>query len=165
MSNYIIVIPANCSLCLWLNSYTSLSSQMNKLHNIMYAWLKERSSQLWDRQLVHSVCARVCVCVRSVMRGEKWAQATKDLCWEESWDEEFAPEHKRRCVGISSKRISHLIKASAQLPGGLYATPSSFMQTSHCCRTYENQCKCRAWGGGGHVCFYGSRNPPLLVRS
>lgn len=83
------------------------------------------------------------------MRGEKWAQATKDLCWEESWDEEFAPEHKRRCVGISSKRISHLIKASAQLPGGLCATPSSFMQTSQCCRTYENQCKCKGWGGGG----------------
>lgn len=107
------------------------------------------------------MCVRACV--RSVMRGEKWAQATKDLCWVESWDEEFAPEHKRRCVGISSKRISHLIKASAQLPGGLYATPSSFMQTSQCCRTYENQCKCRGWWWGGHVCFYGSLNPPLHV--
>lgn len=32
--------------------------------------------------------------------------------------EEFAPEHKHSCVGISSKRISHLIKTSAQLPGG-----------------------------------------------
>lgn len=31
--------------------------------------------------------------------------------------EEFAPEHKHSCVGISSKRISHLIKTSAQLPG------------------------------------------------
>lgn len=61
MSNYIIVIPANCSLCLCLNSYTSLSSQMNKLHIITYAWLKERSSQLWDRRLVQSVRARVCV--------------------------------------------------------------------------------------------------------
>lgn len=95
------------------------------------------------------------------MRGEKWAQATKDLCWEESWDEEFAPEHKRRCVGISSKRISHLIKASAQLPGGLYATPSSFMQTSHCCRTYENQCKCRAWGGGGSCLFLWESKPAI----
>lgn len=65
-----------------------------------------------------------CACITAV----KWAQATKDLRWEESWDEEFAPEHRRRCVGISSKRISHLIKTSAQLPGGLYATPSSFMQ-------------------------------------
>lgn len=164
MSNYIIVIQANCSLCLWLNSYTSLSSQMNKLHIITYAWLKGGVHSS-ERRLVQGVCACVCVCVRSVMRGEKWAQATKDLCWEESWNEEFAPEHKRRCVGISSKRISHLIKASAQLPGGLYATPSSFMQTSQCCRTYENQCKCRGWGVGGHVCFYGSLNPPLHVRS
>lgn len=60
-----------------------------------------------------------CACIA----GVKWAQATKDVHWEESWDEEFAPEHKRRCVGISSKRISHLIKTSAQLPGGLCAAP------------------------------------------
>lgn len=51
----------------------------------------------------------------------KWALGTKDLHGKrvEERVEEFSPKHERRCVGIYSKRISHLIKTSAQLPGGL----------------------------------------------
>lgn len=36
--------------------------------------------------------------------------------------EEYAPKHKHSRVGIYSKRISHLIKTSPQLPGGLCHT-------------------------------------------
>lgn len=63
-----------------------------------------------------------CACITAA----KWAQATTDLRWKESWDEEFAPEHRHKCVGISSERISHLIKTSAQFPGELSATPASY---------------------------------------
>lgn len=104
------------------------------------------------RSLMHDDWSASCACITAV----KWAQATKDLRWEESWDEEFAPEHRRRCVGISSERISHLIKTSAQLPGGLYATPRSFMQTSQYCFTQENQCK---WG----ACFFLQESETVLA--
>ena len=60
------------------------------------------------------------VCITAV----KWTLATKDVHGKRVWEsvEEYASKHKHSCVGIYSKRISHLIKASPQLPGGLRHT-------------------------------------------
>lgn len=57
-------------------------------------------------------------------RSEMGSRHRKDLHGRRVGErvEEFAPEHRRSCVGIYSKRISHLIKTSAQLPGGLCYT-------------------------------------------
>lgn len=60
------------------------------------------------------------VCITAV----KWTLATKDVHGKRVGErvEEYASEHKHSRVGIYSKRISHLIKTSPQLPGGLCHT-------------------------------------------
>lgn len=88
------------------------------------------------------VSVGVCVCTRRLMhddweflysaksivsvhhRSEMGSRHRKDLHGRRVGErvEEFAPEHRRSCVGIYSKRISHLIKTSARLPGGLCYT-------------------------------------------
>lgn len=60
------------------------------------------------------------VCITAV----KWTLATKDVHGKGVGErvEEYASKHKHSRVGIYSKRISHLIKTSPQLPGGLCHT-------------------------------------------
>lgn len=131
---------------------------MNTLGVRAYAWWRERKQFTVLRQATSTRC--VCVCVRSLMYGNwsasracipavKGAQATKALRWEESWDEEFVPEHRRRCVGISSKRISHLIKTSAQ-----FQRVICYIRQLHANFTVLLHRKISA--SGGHASFYGS---------
>lgn len=56
--------------------------------------------------------------------AEKWTLATKDVHGRRVGErvEEYASKHKHSRGGIYSKRISHLIKTSPQLPGGLCHT-------------------------------------------
>lgn len=72
----------------------------------------------------------------------KWALARKDLHGRRVGErvEEFSPKHERRCVGIYSKRISHLIKTSAQLPGGLCYIKRLHVKVGGSCSTSENHC-------------------------
>lgn len=60
------------------------------------------------------------VCITAV----KWTLGTKDVHGKRVGErvEEYASKHKHSRVGIYSKRISHLIKTSPQLPGGLCHT-------------------------------------------
>lgn len=122
---------------------------MNELHFFLCPIKKEEAEFLFsekrqdDRGKVCE-CAFLCVCMcarrlmhddweilystKSIVsvhhRSEMGSRHRKDLHGRRVGErvEEFAPEHRRSCVGIYSKRISHLIKTSAQLPGGLCYT-------------------------------------------
>lgn len=67
-----------------------------------------------------SLLRALSVCITAV----KWTLATKDVHGKRVGEsvEEYASKHKHSRVGIYSKRISHLIKTSSQLPGGLRHT-------------------------------------------
>ena len=99
----------------------------------------------WAKTVRFFVCVCVCVCVHeggfahsdrsfifsaplralsACITAVEWALATKDVHGKRVGErvEEYTSKHKHSRVGISSKRISHLIKTSAQLPGGLCHT-------------------------------------------
>lgn len=65
--------------------------------------------------------------------AEKWTLTTKDVQGKRVGErlEEYACEHKHSRVGIYSKRISHLIKTSPQLPGGLCHTKAALCKILH----------------------------------
>lgn len=118
---------------------------MNELH--FNAWLGEKklNLELWEKTSNPGMSMYVCVCVSvhwlmhddgsfifsaplralSVcITAVKWTLATKDVHGKRLGErvEEYASKHKHSRVGIYSKRISHLIKTSPQLPGGLCHT-------------------------------------------
>lgn len=117
------------------------SFQINEVH--FYARLGKNNLNLELSE--KPTKARVCVCVRArclmhddwsfifsallrelsvCITAAKWTLATKDVHGKRVGErfEKYASKHKHSHVGIYSKRISHLIKTSPQLPGGLRHT-------------------------------------------
>lgn len=71
----------------------------------------------------------------------EWTLDTKDVHGKRVGErvEEYASKHKHSRVGIYSKRISHLIKTSPQLPGGLCHTKRPCVKIL-CSFTTKNRC-------------------------
>ena len=107
--------------------------------NYIYMPVKERRNWIWEKtgnqgKNVYAHCLMqddwsfifsaplraLSVCITAA----KWTLATKDVHGKRAGErvEEYASKHKHSRVGIYSKRISHLIKTSPQLPGGLCHT-------------------------------------------